>query len=155
MIYMGIDNGISGGFGVVNSEKRLISFGLIPTSKVGKETEIDLLKLKEIIKMFGVTFVALEQGQKQPRFGCKGNYSAGYSYGRVSGMLETIQMPRVFLNPKTWQPVIFKDMRGYVSGGKNDTKSLSIEYVKRQFAHESIKNHNITDGICIAAYCAR
>ena len=153
--FVGIDNGVSGGFAVVDQEGNLGEYGLIPVKKIGDMKDIDLKEFFNLleyhagIEVNSDVTVMLEQGQKQPLFGCKGNFANGYFFGRVSGALEILNFKHTFVNPKTWQAVIFKDIRGQAKG---NTKGMSVEVCRRMFPKESIKDHNIADAVCIALY---
>jgi hypothetical protein len=154
--YIGIDNGVSGGVAIVDQDGRLMDLFLIPTKKIGDMKTIDLNSLEDDLtpyRLLGARVsVMLEQGQKQPIFGCKGNFANGYFFGLMEGWLIANKVSYTLTNPRTWQEVIFKDIRGYTKGKKNDTKSLSLEYCRRKFPEHDIKDHNISDAICIAMY---
>ena len=156
--YIGIDNGISGGWAVVDRDGNLGEYGLVPVRKIGDMKEIDLNELFELIRKScpeAMPYtncdisIMLEQGQKQPIFGCKGNFANGYFFGRVSGALEVLNYKTSFVNPKTWQSILFKDIRGQAKG---NTKGMSVEVCRRLFPKENIIDHNIADAVCIALY---
>lgn len=155
--FVGIDNGVSGGMAVIDERGILFDARLVPTKKIGDTKVIavnELLMLSQCFwnKNCDKVFFTLEQGQKQPLFGCKGNFANGYSMGLVEGMLITMGVPYGLANPKTWQEAVFKDMRGYTKGKKNDTKSLAIEWCARRFPSHKIEDHNIADAVCLAWY---
>jgi len=154
--YIGIDNGVSGGVAILDQEGRLKDSFLIPTKKIGDMKTIDLHSLEDDLipyKDLGVNInIMLEVGPKAPIWGCVTNYSNGYYYGLVQGWIEAKKIPYGIVISKTWQEVIFKDLRGYKKGKKNDTKSLSLEICRRRFPTHNIDNHNISDAVCIAMY---
>jgi hypothetical protein len=154
--FIGIDNGVSGGVAIIDQSSRLMNAFLIPTKKIGDMKTIDLPSLEDDLIPYqdlgaGIN-VMLEQGQKQPLFGCKGNFANGYYFGLVEGWMIANNISYELTNPRTWQEVIFKDLRGYKKGKKNDTKSLSLEICQRRFPTHNIKDHNIADAVCIALY---
>ena len=153
--YIGVDNGVSGGVAIIDQEGRLKDSLLIPTKKIGDMKTIELYGVGFYLEPYwrlGKINVTLEQGQKQPLFGCKGNFANGYFFGLMEGWLIANKLSYSLTNPRTWQEVIFKDIRGYTKGKKNDTKSLSLEYCRRKFPTHDIKDHNISDAVCIAMY---
>lgn len=154
--YIGIDNGVSGGVAVLDKDCNLSLAGFIPIKKIGDMKTIDLKELGYCLSQYGAfnnpSTIMLEQGQKQPLFGCKGNYANGYYFGLVEGWMIANNFSYELTNPRTWQEVIFKDLRGYKKGKKNDTKSLSLEICQRRFPTHNIKDHNIADAVCIALY---
>ena len=145
--FCGIDNGYTGGWAVLNHDEEVISFGVVPLRNIGDTKDILLSELLGNIP--SDSHVILEQGQKQPLFGCKGNFANGYTFGRVSGALEILNFSYELVNPKTWQAVIFKDIRG---GQKGNTKGMSLEVCRRKYPLLNIKNDNISDAICLALY---
>jgi hypothetical protein len=155
--FIGIDNGVSAGLSVIDDKGALMDFRKIPTKKTGEGNNIDLLELDRLTSCFwnpefdSIT-IALEYGPINRLFGCKGNFRNGYYMGIVEGFLITKGYSYRLVNPKSWQEVIFKDMRGYTKGKKNDTKSLSLEAVRRAYPKSGVTDHNISDAICLAMY---
>ena len=167
MISIGIDNSYTGAIAAVEfleaQNPRVISCELMPTISVGKSIAIDEDKvwqrLIEIRELYEDVIIGFEIGQKNPLFGCKGNFSNGFSYGVIRTVVRLSGMRHIEINPKTWQKEIFRDIRGL----EMSTKSASIEYCRRQFPEQSLlptprckKPHDgMADSLCLAVYTAK
>lgn len=166
---IGIDNGISGALAAIMDDGTVDVISM-PTVTVGKSTFIDACALEDWLLKHsgwsklegGVPRVTFEQGSKQPKFGTKGNFANGYSFGVVKTVLE-LQARRgnlVFqcVNAKTWQKVLFKDLRGADVEG-SDTKGASLEVCRRLFPTVNlvpprcrVPNDGWADALCMASY---
>lgn len=150
--FMGIDNGISGAVGVIAPDG--ITVVPTPVVKVGTSTRIDECGLAELIKLHPETFVTLEQGQKQPKFGCKGNFANGFNDGTIQTVLRLLKVPHRVVDPKMWQTDVFKGIRGL----RTTTKGASIEFCRRMFPDISLYrtprcrtiDDNLADALCLA-----
>jgi hypothetical protein len=151
--YIGIDNGISGAIAILDTIPRL---HLMPTYKVAKSEYIDPTELMEILLGVDDPFVVFEQGQKNPLFGTKGNFSNGYSFGVVNAVLKLGKIPHTLVNPQTWQKVMFKDVKR-----DKGTKGASIEVCRRLYPLLSLKpegkrflkpHDGMADALMMAAY---
>ena len=171
MIAIGIDNGISGAIAIVEKQQgnleQVKQTILVPLTSVGKEKFIDEKAVKTTfdkqVELYGIDniVVIFEMGQKQPMFGCKGNFSNGYSYGVIKTIVRLYEpaLRHIEVNPRTWQKVIHKDIRG----AETSTKEASIEYCKRTFPGVSLvasprakKAHDgIADALCMASYALK
>lgn len=133
-IYIGVDNGNSGAISIIYPTTAIWTC-LMPTIKVGKETWIDDIVLRDILNAAGENkFVVFEQGQKQPKFGCKGNFSQGYSFGVVRTTIRQNGIPHTAVNPRDWQKAMHLGVR---SAGM-DTGAASIEACRRLFPDVSL-----------------
>lgn len=149
--YIGIDNGISGAIAILDDVPRVC---LMPTYKVGVSEFIDPTELMEILLSVDDPFVVFEQGQKNPLFGTKGNFSNGYSFGVVNAVLKLGKIPHTLVNPKTWQKVMFKDIKK-----DKGTKGASIEVCGRLYPNLCIKTERMmkphdgmADAVMMATY---
>jgi hypothetical protein len=127
--WVGVDNGISGAVGILREDGSVL-LEKMPVVCVGKSTFIDEVALQSILEKEKPEMVVFEQGQKNPLFGTKGNFSNGYSFGVVQTVLKLGRFVHVCINPRTWQKSCFKDIRGTAEG---DTKGASIEFCKRMY----------------------
>jgi len=172
--YIGIDNGTSGGMATISKTKDKIevdSCVIIPSIKVGKDKFVNPSHLYHYISDIGSEpdseiFVVLERGQKQPLFGCKGNFANGENYGIVKSVLYICaanmngRMKWMDVNPKDWQKVVLGSMRGAAQELKGKaTKLASIEFCKRMYPGVSLipkgskkEDDNLSDAMCIAHY---
>jgi hypothetical protein len=160
--YIGIDNGASGGLAGIFSTGQV---WVTPTkvlklgAKGGRILDIQgnldwIARFAEVAReSYGdAVFVAYEQGQKQPRFGCKGNYSTGASNEFWRVLLTLAKFAHTPVNPKSWQGLILKDIRG------DDTKVQAAQVVVQRFPALDLSEYNqeqrggITDALCIALW---
>ncbi len=162
-IYVGIDNGISGACAALRPGTGELSAILMPTREVGKDTHIDdgalAAWLLDLYPDRSRIFVTYEQGQKQPKFGCKGNFAQGYSFGVIATLTSQLRLARMAVNPRDWQKTIFIGIR---SAG-DDTKTASVEFCRRTYPYFDLRptprsrnpHNGISDAICIATWSAR
>ena len=164
---IGIDNGISGALAAIYPDGTVEVVDM-PVISVGKANRIDALAVYTWIKVAAAesgapAFVTFEQGQKNPLFGTKGNYSNGYSCGVVETLIQFAARDGFVtyqcVNPRTWQKDMFKDLRGV---GDGDTKGASIEVCRRLFPQLSLvpprcrlPHDGWADAICMAEYGRR
>lgn len=137
-IYVGIDNGLSGAVAFLFDDG--VELFKMPLLEVGKKTLIDDLMLRQTI--LAATFgppakpvhVTFEQGQLQPAFGCKVNFSQGYSFGVIATVMRQNNWACTALNPKDWM----KEMHLGVRKAGMDTKSASLEACRRLYPTVSL-----------------
>lgn len=170
-LYVGADNGVSGAMAAIY-EDQIVQVSLTPVVSMGSHRRLDCqgiigwLETAGGIKNFQRAIptdefvLVIEQAQKNPGFGCKTNYSQGVSHGQWMAICELQNLKHHYVNPKTWQSVVFKDFRGLAKG---NTKGASVEAVKRNFP-QWVKTHQfknkaeqeaICDAICIALWAQR
>jgi len=167
--YIGIDNGISGAIAILSPDNN-VTLQLMPVYKTGTLSFIDELAVYDILNSFKIkeenVHIIFEQGQKNPIFGTKGNFSNGYSFGVIHTILKIVKVPFTLVNPQTWQKVMFKDIRGMKNkSNKNGktTKDASIEVCKRLYPEQSLipikrskKPHDgLADALLMATYGKR
>lgn len=166
LLSIGIDNGISGSIAAIEFSEgvrpKVVMCRLMPTITVGKNEYIDegaLLRELKAGDNYKNVVVAFEIGQRNPLFGTKGNFSNGYSYGVVKTVVRLMGVPHIEVNPKTWQKVIFQDIKG----ADMSTKDASIEYCRRMYPEQTLlpsprcskKHDGMADALCIASYAAK
>jgi len=167
LLSIGIDNGISGSIAAIEFSEgvrpKVVTCRLMPTITVGKNEYIDEAVLWQDLREFAASYsdviVSFEIGQRNPLFGTKGNFSNGYSYGVIKTIVRLSGLRHIEVNPKTWQKVIFKDIKG----SDMSTKDASIEYCRRMFPEQTLlptprctkKNDGMADALCIASYVAK
>lgn len=164
--WIGIDNGITGAVAFLRSTGNHIVVP-VPTKTIGGDRFIDAGALIGLIQQEENPHVVYEQGQKQPKWGCKGNYANGFSHAVVDTALEALNVlslpvPYKGVNPKTWQEHVFKDMRGAAKAllRDGDTKGASIDFCRRMFPQVSLlptakcvkPDNNFADALCMAWY---
>lgn len=152
--FVGIDNGVTGAVAVIHYTGA-VDFWPTPTRSTGGDTRIDARALSALLAGLTNPHVVYEQGQKQPKFGTKGNFANGRSDGVLETVIELLlTVPYLPVNPKTWQSVVFKDMRR----ADADTKAAAIEFCRRTFPTLDLlrtprckgADPNIADALCMA-----
>ncbi len=166
-VYIGIDNGTSGAIAAID-ESGVLDVVSMPIVVVGDSTFIDATVVKSWLLAFRSVSttplrVTFEQGSKQPKFGTKGNFANGYSFGVIKTILELGANDGLLVfqcvNPRTWQKLIFQDLRGV---GNGNTKGASIEICRRRWPSVNlvpVRCRTVHDGwadaLCMADYSAR
>jgi len=134
--FAGVDNGTSGAIAILRPDgsHRLEKMPLI---EFGGKSHIDECALREILVVEeSLPYTVFEQGQIQPKFGPKNNFTNGLTYGVVQTVLRLgagpgLSIPYRGVNPKNWQDDVFKGIRG----AAKDTKGVAIEFCRRTFPH--------------------
>jgi Holliday junction resolvasome RuvABC endonuclease subunit len=142
MLYLGIDNGSTGGIAVIGDDGHLVRADKTPT------TEAELLAL-----LFGIVegrkvhaFAVLEHAQAFPRMGACSAFTYGQGYGAVKMALTAAAIPFDIVTPAKWQKAL-----SCLSGGdKNVTKRRA----EQLFPGRKI-THAIADALLMAEYCRR
>jgi hypothetical protein len=161
---VGIDNGTSGALASVKSDGTVELLSM-PVRKVGDASFIDAVEVEcWLTRHYCESEVALrvtfEQGQKQPKFGTKGNFANGYSFGVVQTVLDLMAARGLVrfqcVNPRTWQKMLFADLRGLAKG---NTKGAAIELCRRRFPATNLvptrcrnPHDGWADALCLAEY---
>lgn len=169
-IYIGIDNGVTGAIAIVPNYEGAPRWEKVPVEEIGTKETVDPAATWKLLKSVCETakadqarvVVVFEQGQKQPKFGCKGNFSNGMNFGLVWSLLAaaSIEFGLTYhnVNPKTWQAVILKDLRGATL----DTKAAAIAYCARTYPLIPLiigrcrnPHDGAADALCMADYGRR
>lgn len=160
MIYIGIDNGISGAITAYNSETlEVISIPMPIVSVQKAKGNKNEYNIPEIIKWFSqfrdvAKIAVLEKAQPFPGQGAVSMFSIGRGLGIMEGILAAMEIPYTIVHPKTWQKKMFEGMP------QRDTKQSSILTACRLFpgakfygSDKSTRLHNgMTDSALMAYY---
>ena len=163
MIFIGIDNGLSGGLAAYNRDTGELRITAMPVIGVktakGNKNEYDI---QAIIRWFdqlpnGPQMVALEKAQAFPGQGVVSMFSIGRGFGIMEGILASRKWPYTIVSPKTWQKRMFEGV------AHSDTKQASALVAQRLFpdtrfvaTERSKKLHDgITDATMMAVYASR
>lgn len=162
MIYIGIDNGVTGSIGVIQNDK--VHFILTPHKKeldfqsTSKKfiNRIDHEKLYDILDNFsGVkTKVMLEQPMQNPRL-WKASVSAIRAFENTIIALDRLNMHREYISVHSWRREL---LPGYTRTMKlPQAKLVAMEMATRLFPQfkDEFEQHKDPDGIMIAEYCRR
>lgn len=152
MSFVGIDNGVTGAVAILRPGREAEVLR-VPTRKVGEDNRIDCRSLWSLLFALGESKIVFEQGQKQPKWGCIGNFANGRSHGVVETVVELLKVPYRPVNPKDWQADVFKGIRK----ADMDTKSAAKEFCRRTFPNVSLvpprcrtEDDNFADALCMA-----
>jgi len=154
--YIGIDNGVSGSVGWVNSIGTESASFTVPTfsclnyQKSAKNiTRIDTEQLKEELRNLDNPFAVLERPMVNP-----GRFAASTSALRALEatliVLEALDIPHMFVDSRDWQKVLLP------KGVKGDAlKKASFDIGCRLFPHLRQYFRGDADGILIAEWARR
>lgn len=156
--YIGIDNGVSGSIGVVNSNATVSHYYLTPTrlclnyTKEAKNiNRVCVVAMEKILSQFpSSSLVLLERPMVNP-----GRFAATASALRALEatliVLERLGMPFVYIDSKEWQtPMLPKGIKG-----SDALKAASLDVGSRLFPHLQDLFKGDADGILIAENARR
>jgi hypothetical protein len=156
MIWIGIDNGVTGSIGVLDSEGRSY-FYLTPTKvelnytkQKQNITRIDWMKLRDLL-VFKDSCMALIERPLTGGYGFKALNSAMRSLESVLIVIEHLGIPFNYIDSKEWQ----RKLLPHGIKGSTELKKASLDVSSRLFPEhrELIKKHKDGDGLLIAHYC--
>jgi crossover junction endodeoxyribonuclease RuvC len=152
-MYLGIDNGLSGGIAVIDDDNKIVLAEPMPTIKVKDKRLIDIKKLSELITKHEVDFAVIENAHAMPGQGVSSMFSFGRVFGINLALLEAHGIPYKIVESRTWQKEVFKDLPADDTklALQGATKIRSINFVHNNYGLDT-KNHGITDAICMAFY---
>lgn len=159
MIYIGVDNGLSGGIAFVDENEQIRDVLPMPVIK-GKKTEYDINAIVHRIKMaekVDEDFVAiLEQAHVRPISGKRASFMTGMGYGIMQGVFISLGISCVIVSPNEWMRKILIDT------DRKDKKG-SIKYCLRKYPNHTFTatersrkpTDGMTDAVCLALYGVR
>lgn len=160
MIFVGIDNGLSGGIVAIDKNQEIIKKWVMPVIK-GKKTEYDIGQINIIfafIKSLNKkVYVALEKAHVRPISGKRACFMTGFGYGVMQALVEASKFSYEIIQPSLWQKEVLKGLN------TGDTKKDSIMFCKRKWPDESWypterskKEHDgLCDSACLSIFCYR
>lgn len=157
MIFVGIDNGLSGAIVAINNDETILFDTVMPV--IGKPKEYNV---NEIVRLFKEHFgdrknlyVALEKAHVRPVSGKRACFSTGEGYGAMKGILGSLGISYIIVTPQAWIK--------HIIGSSTKDKKPSIMYCQRKYP-----NHNwaaterskkisdgLTDACALALYAKR
>lgn len=115
--------------------------------------------------------IGLEKVASMPGQGVKSMFSFGFGCGIVEGVIQTLQMPYVKIQPKAWQKVAFEGVApiykpakptkdGKPANPKIDTKAMALVAARRLYPNvnllategSKVPHSGIVDALLIAHY---
>lgn len=159
MIYIGIDNGVSGSIGIIDTDNNTQVYFPTPTfsqqnytKTKANITRIDTEQLKELIGQYPLSTVVLERPMVNPaRF--KATTSALRSLEATLIVVELLGHRLIYVDSKEWQRVLLPEG----VKGSADLKKASLDIGLRLFPglSEPIRKQKDADGILIAEWARR
>lgn len=142
MIFLGVDPGESGAFGVVG-----IDGSPVTSWKFKEQTERDIWDaMKEFTLSPDVGLATLEQVNAMPKQGVSSSFKFGQSYGFLRGLLAASAVPYELVRPQAWQGLL----QCRTGGDKNISKA------KAQQLFPGVKiTHANADALLLAEYARR
>ena len=144
MLYVGIDNGSSGGIAVLTQDGGVWRADPMPP------TDPEILELltavRAMIYKIGDCHAVLEHAQAFPGMGVSGAFNYGRGYGAMQMALLACGIPYDVVTPTKWQSKL-----GCLSGGK---KTITKARAEKLFPQLKI-THAVADALLIAEYCRR
>lgn len=158
-LFVGIDNGVTGAIAALAPDDT-VQFFPVAVQDLGKGGRLldiagnaDIFaKLIDFDSKWQTHHIVYEQGQKQPIFGCKGNYANGQNneFWRVFLTLKKYTFSPI--NPKMWQKHILANIRG------DDTKAQAALVIQQRFPKLDLSSlrkdqrMGVVDALCIALW---
>jgi len=157
-IYIGVDNGISGGLAIIQGREilELIVMPIIVGSN--NRNEYDTFSIIKILRKYQKDSVMIiEKAQAMPKLGTVQAFSFGKLYGIILGLVCALKIPYIIVHSRTWQKEMFRDI------SFDNTKQASVMIAKRLYPQQSFlpterskKAHDgMTDALLIALYGQR
>jgi len=155
MIFIGIDNGVSGSVGIISNEgvfyfhapvKRELNY----TKTKRWINRIDVTQLEEILLEYDTNvIIGLERPMVNPgRF--QATVSAVRALEATLIVIEKLGLSYRYLDSKEWQKVLLpSDLKG------EELKEASLSIAKRLFPQIELKGFKDADGLLIAEYLRR
>lgn len=156
MIYIGIDNGLSGALVAVEKPGRILKAIVMPTRGKSKGNEVDAEAIGYFLSRnwdrYDMT-VFLETPGKFAK-GVQAISSMWDSYGAIRGVLEALKIRHERITPQSWQKVM---LIGCKTG---DTKPAALLRAKQLWPHETwletprckVPHMGLVDAALIAEY---
>jgi hypothetical protein len=158
-LYIGIDPGFSGAFGVIDLEQGRIYGAPIPTFwrvlKSGKRRkQYDYLAIRKFFETRKEAIVTLEEQFPMPMQGVVSQFSIGLGYGLFIGLLCGVDITTKIVHAKTWQKEFF------IRDKEKTTKEQALEVVKVLYPNvdlysserSTVAHTGIVDSLLIATY---
>lgn len=157
MIYIGIDNGITGSVAAIHEDGRLHSYTKTPIFKCLNYTKtkswitrVDAGKLSDFLGALPVeTKCAIERPFINPK-GFKATVSAVRAMEVTQTVLERLRIPYEWLDSREWQVHLLP--RGVMG---DELKMASDEICRRTFPRVTLKEPGDGDSLLIAEYLRR
>ncbi len=160
MIYIGIDNGLTGGIAILLQGKLFLY--VMPVLNDGKKNRVDVLALRGILARYlnYDSFIIYESpaGSKSVRAAV----SMQDSFARVESVLILQAYKRESITSRKWQKM-FWTVPKMAKGQKFDTKAAALNKAKQLWPNQDwrknerckVAHDGLVDAALIAEYCRR
>ena len=155
MILIGIDPGMTGAIGVINTVEKEVKTWDIPTVKArnGKnQTNIPVLaSLMRIALDLRGSYpnsppIKLELVHAMPKQGVTSSFNFGMGYGAIQGVIQTLGIPMELVTPQKW-----KKAAGLIGSHKDYARTKALQlYPDADLARK--KDIGRADALLIARY---
>lgn len=151
MLIIGIDPGVSGGIGAIDTKTGEAWAISMPETESDLSTELKALKAgRERVAVYLERVSAMPSfgapGARRARQGASSQWKFAQSYGMIRGCLAMGDFVRTFISPGVWQ----KELQCLSGGDKKITKARAQELFP------SLKlTHHTADAVLIAEYGRR
>jgi len=155
MIYVGIDNGLSGALVAIESPGELLVSTTMPTRGKSKGNEVDAAAVAKFFEdLHGLDVTAILETPGKFAKGVQAISSMWDSYGAVRSVLETLGIRHHRITPQAWQKVML------VGCKKGDTKPFALARSKQLWPSASflasprcsVPHDGLIDAALIAEY---
>jgi hypothetical protein len=155
MIFIGIDNGLSGGIVAIDERQNILLKTPMPLIITDKKY-YDVQKIIDIINQFkevDTINVIVEKSFIQIMDGKKSCFNMGFCYGLIQGLLTAMNVPFEIVAPQVWMKEIFQ-------GAYAKSEKVSVLYCVRKYPNTNwvigvrakTIHDGMTDACCIALY---
>jgi len=154
---VGIDPGLDGGIAILNDEREP-DVHIMPTMPSGKGNGRTI----NLQSLFGLLLdvrkpcrVIVERQQPFPKQGGVSNFTTGYGFGAILGVLTATEMPHIVITPQTWMKALGIP-RGSGKGGNvlAATRLFPTVNLKRTAKCKNLHD-GMADALLIAEYGRR
>lgn len=144
MRVLSVDPGLSGGIAVFDNGELELVFRM-PTLPITKtKRRLDVSTLGGLIGD-GIDWVITEKSQSFPIMGKVQNFSLGYQFGVITGLIEGHGCRSMAVRPQEWKKLI-------LVGYNQKDKSASIDYCLKRYPDYSKLTDGEADAICIGLF---
>jgi hypothetical protein len=159
-IYIGIDNGVSGGAVAIDDNGKIIDYLVMPIQKARRRNEVDVRAFVKWLSRISTNYIAdIKVIIEEPGGSQSASAAASMegSFHALRGALESRRASWERVTPKTWQKVM---LPGCETG---DTKPRALECAQRLWPDQDwratsrckVPHSGLVDAALIAEYARR
>jgi len=155
VIQVGIDPGMTGAIGMINTVEKEVLTWDIPTVKARNgKSQINIPALAEFLRELsrlrnaypGSPPIKLEAVHAMPKQGVTSSFNFGMGYGAIQGVIQTLGLPMELVTPQKW-----KKAAGLIGSHKDYARTKALQlYPDADLARK--KDIGRADAILIARF---